>query len=197
MVGLQQAACGWAGEDYSAAGFAELAWALASCGHPLSGACCQLLHSALQEGEGSSISADNSQQQQQQQQKQQPPQQQGSTPVEVDRGQLDGTQSQQHAQVPESGRVQLERGQVGAASAEQSQGQQQQQQQQRQQQQKQDGRQRDWQSWFEGTPPSRVVLLLWSAARLGCQPCSSCLQAAAAAALHHGSGLASLPIKVG
>lgn len=133
LAGVQAAACQWRGEDFSAAGLAELAWALASCGQPLSPGCRQLVRSALRAGGSSSGGAEE-----------QP-----------------------------------------AAAGEPQQPQQPQQRQ----------RQRDWDAWFDGAPASRVVLLLWAAARLQCTPCTACFEAALSALLR-GQGMSKLPTKV-
>lgn len=134
---MQAAACQWRGQDFSAAGLAELAWALASCGQPLSPACRQLLCSALGDDGGGGGASDNS----------------SSTGSVAD-------------------------GEPAAAD----------------QQRRQPQQQRDWEAWFAGAPASRVVLLLWAAARLQCTPCAGCLEAAAAALLR-GQGPSHLPAK--
>ncbi|KAL4430994.1 hypothetical protein ABPG75_006250 [Micractinium tetrahymenae] len=163
LASLQKAACSWAGEDYSAAGLAELAWGLASCGQPVSDGCRRLLQTALQDGrEGAAAVSMPSRQQQ---------------PAQQNRAQQ---QAQPAQAAPE------DRPQAGAAGPPP---------QQDEVHQMQGRPQRDWQAWFGGTPPSRVSLLLWSAAHLGCRPCESCLEAAAAAALVQGRGLSSLSTK--
>lgn len=151
LLGLQQAASGWRGGDFSTAGLAELAWALASCGQPLSEGCRQLLRSALG-ADSSSIAAEERAE----------GQQSAVAGEQQQREQLDGL-SQAAAAAPPA----------------------------RHQQQ----RQRDWQGWFQGAPASRVVLLLWAAARLECRPCAACLEAAAAVLLQE-QHLAGLPTKV-
>ena len=174
LLALQQAACSWRAEDYSAAGFAELAWALASSSQPVSDGCRQLLRSALQSSSGAGSGGD------------------AGSNLEQQHGQQHA-QDHQAAQADISAVAQPEAAQQsGAAGPPPSQQQQQQQQQLQGQHRRQ---QRDWEAWFEGTPSSRVVLLLWAAGRLGCRPCGACTEAAAAALLR--GGLDNLPCKVG
>ncbi len=155
LLSIQRAACDWGPEDYSAAGLAELAWALAACGQPLSDGCRQLLRAAL----GCAAHRDDSE------------------------AQPGGAHPEQ--QVPPEGEQQAAADQDGGASPQQEQQQQQQQQ-----------PPRDWAAWFQGTPASRVVLLLWAAAQLDCRPCPACL-AAAVKTLARDTGLYKLPTKVG
>ena len=152
LAALQAEAAGWAADDYSAAGLAELAWALASTGEPLTPACRDLIRSALGcdagVAPGGSQASGNSQPEQ---------------PVPS-------------VQVGGGGEA------VAAASAAPPPPAHQ-------------HLQHDWAAWFEGTPASRIALLLWAAARLECRPAPACLEAAVAA-LRHGRGLASLHTKV-
>ncbi len=204
LVALQKAASSWSAEDFSAAGLAELAWGLASCGQPVPEGCCQLLRAALQD-DGSAADAaalgqhrlkDAEQpqdRQQQQQQQQQQEQLQEAPPLQQADRQREAPPQHVHEQAHSADVGQQERLQAGAAGPPVL-----------QQEAAQAGVQaqvaawqrRDWQAWFEGTPASKVSLLLWSAARLGCRPCDGCLNAAASALLR-GRGLARLSSKVG
>ena len=156
LLAMQRAAGSWDPEEYSAAGLAELSWALAACGQPLNEGCRQLLHAAL----GCAASGDGSEE-----------------------AQTDGGRQEQHGSAE---------GEPQAAAAQEDGGPAQQ----MQQQQGQRQQSRDWAAWFKGTPASRVVLLLWAAAQLGCRPSADCL-AAAVAALAPSAGLTKLPTKVG
>lgn len=167
LLAIQHAACGWGPEDYSAAGFAELAWALAACGQPLTEPCRQLLRSALGGATGGA----------------------GSEHAQAE--------EQRHAeqQAAAEGDRQTATALECSTPPQQEQEQQQPQPQQQDHQQQRPQQPRDWAAWFKGTPASRVVLLLWAAAQLDCRPCSACL-AAAVATLARDAGLAKLPTKV-
>jgi hypothetical protein len=165
LSSLQQTACTWQATDYSAAGFAELVWALASMRTAMSYGCEQLLQTGLLP-DGDSAEEVQQQQQESGQTEELPLAQQPTAPTlpgtELSRQQHLALQPPQHSQ------------QQAAPSLPA----------------------RDWDAWFQGTPASQVVMLLWAAARLHCTPCLPCMHAASKALLRPGADLAGLSTKV-